>query len=158
MSTRGRQLAMPRRLRGTAVAGDPARPGELELGELLRAARLAVACGGASHPALRARLLSELSRPHRQPVSGAGACRLARALGAAARLTAVDHAAGLAPAVLPLPPAVLPGRLLAAQVALRPTRRPACGRIVPSGAGRGVPGRPARHADGAVPRGVGVAG
>jgi hypothetical protein len=148
-----RPAGAPRRRPADLPAGGPRRAalGAVELGELLRAARLAVACGGTAGLAHRERLLAELSRT-RPPARRAQARRLARALGAAAGLAAADLAAGLAPAVL-ADPGGLPGRLLAAQAALRPARvRPVRGL-----AGRGVAGWPAR-AGGAVPRGVGVAG
>ena len=72
--------------------------GAVELGELLRAARLAVACGGTTGLARRERLLAQLSHT-RPPTCRAQARRLAQALGAAAQLAAADLAAGLAPAV-----------------------------------------------------------
>ncbi len=125
--------------------------GAVELGELLRAARLAIACGGTAGLGRRERLLAQLSHT-RPPTCRAQARRLAQALGVAAGLAAADLAAGPAPAVL-ADPAGLPGRLLAAQAALRPARR----QVVRPGAGRGVAGWPAR-AGGAVPRGLGVAG
>ena len=82
----------------------------VELGELLRTARLAVACGGTSHPVRRVRLLGELSHATPPPPSPA-------------RLVAGDHAAGLLPPLL-ADPAGLPRRLRAAQAALRPARSP----------------------------------
>ena len=157
MSALGLQLPLPQGLTGRAgastLAGPPpgqAEPCELELGELLRAARLAVACGGTTGLARRERLLAQLSHT-RPPTCRAQARRLAQALGAAAQLAAADLAAGLAPAVL-ADPAGLPGRLLAAQAALRPARRQ-----VVRPAGWGVAGWPARPGE-AVPRGVEVAG
>jgi hypothetical protein len=118
---------------GRALADPTAR---VELGELLRAARLAVACGGTSHPGRRDRLLGELSRAH-LPASPAQARRLARALGQAARLATADHAAGLLPAGLG-DPGGLAARLLAARAALRPAAHPPTGR--PARVAQGVGG------------------
>jgi hypothetical protein len=154
-----RQRGAPRRRPADlpAIGHRRAAPGAVELGELLRAARLAVACGGTAGLARREQLLAELSHAH-PPARRARARRLARALGAAAGLAAADLAAGPAPAVL-ADPAGLPGRLLAAQAALRPAarRRVARRQVAHPAPGRGVAGWPARLGK-AVPRGVEVAG
>lgn len=93
----------------------------VEFAELLRAARVAVACGGTDRLAARARLVGALSR-NPEPGSAWQAWALRLALVRAARLVAADERAGRLPAAVPAAGPLAP-RLHAARPCLAPTPR-----------------------------------